>query len=203
MIKNIVFDMGGVLIKWTPRMYIDRYNLTEEEKILLEKVIFRNYHWPLLDFGYYKTEQDFLNDINPMIPEHLRDIAKDIVTKWDQPQVPDYPGMADLIGKLKNNGYKIYLLSNAGPRHDEYWPRVAASKYFDGKVVSAYESQFKPGTEIFKTLLNRFSLKAEECVFIDDVAVNCAGAFLAGLTPIVFENPEQLVTELSKLNIRI
>lgn len=203
MIKNIVFDMGGVLIRWSPRMYIDRYNISEEDKQLLEKVIYKGYHWPLLDFGYYKTEQDFLNAINPMIPEHLREITKELVTKWDQPHVLDYPGMAELIERLKKNGYNIYLLSNAGPRHDEYWPKVAASKFFDGKVVSAYEKQFKPGAEIFNTLLNRFSLKAEECIFIDDMATNCAGAFLVGFTPIVFENPEQLEAELRKLNIKL
>jgi len=203
MIKNIIFDMGGVLIDWTPSKYINRYNLSKEDADLLTRVVYADYRWPLMDYGYYASEQDFLNDVNKLLPEHLHQIAKELVCDWDKPEILNYPGMGELIKQLKENGYGIYLLSNAGPRHKEYWPKVAGSEYFDGVVVSAYEKQYKPGVDIFKTLLNRYNLVANECVFTDDLSTNCAGAFLCGIHPIVFRGPEDLKTELRKLEVRI
>lgn len=203
MIKNIIFDMGGVLIDWTPEKYTARYDISAEDKTLLEDVIYKDYRWPLLDFGYYETEQAFLEDAYKLLPERLHQIAKELVCDWDKPEILNYPGMGELVKQLKENGYNIYLLSNAGARHKEYWHKVAGSEYFDGVVISNYEKQFKPCPEIYKTLLNRYNLVADECVFTDDMATNCAGAFLCGIHPIVFRGPERLKVELRKLGVKI
>lgn len=203
MIKNIIFDMGGVLIDWSPRAYIERYDISEEDINLLEKVVFNTYRWPLLDFGYYESEEDFLKDIDCDIPQHLKQIARKLVLEWDNPSILNYKGMAEIIKKLKDNGYKIFLLSNAGPRHKNYWHKVAGSEYFDGVMVSAYEKLYKPCKEIYLDLLQKFSLNADECVFTDDLTVNCAGAFMCGIHPIVFRNPEDLCSELRKLGVKI
>lgn len=203
MIKNIIFDMGGVLLDWNPKKFLKHFDLTEEEQTLIYNTVFESYRWPLLDFGYYESEEAFLKEVLPQLPEKLRTITIQLVTNWDILGANGVPGMSDIVKKLKDNGYNLYLLSNAGPRHDEYWHNVPGSEYFDGKVVSALVKQFKPCADIYNTILSRYNLKAEECVFIDDVTVNCAGAFLAGIQPIVFRNAEDLVIELRKLNVRI
>ena len=93
-----------------------------------------------------------------------------------------------LIGELKSKGYGIYLLSNASYRQHEYWPRVPASRFFDGTLVSADVKLVKPQPEIYRLLCETFSLEPDECVFIDDAINNAEGAFLCGMHPIVFHD---------------
>lgn len=203
MIKNIIFDMGGVLVDWSPEMYLGKYGLSQDEILLLKEKIFSSYHWPLLDFGYYRTEEEYLAAVLPDIPEYLHPVARDVACHWDKDGVPEYEGMGEIIRQLKEQGLGIYLLSNAGPRHDQYWATCSFSKYFDGKVVSAYENQFKPASDIYRTILDRFSLKADECIFIDDVSVNCAGAKIVGINPILFINPDRLKEDFRKFGIEV
>ena len=58
---------------------------------------------------------------------------------------------------------------------------IPGSRYFDGAVVSAFEGCVKPDAKIFRNLLERFHLRAEESLFVDDVQENVAGAERAGL----------------------
>ncbi len=121
MIRNIIFDMGGVLIDFAPYKFADRYpELSPEEKKLLVEVIFEGHMWPLLDFGYI-TEDELLEYARERIPERLHPVAEALIKTWDEPILP-VPGMAQLTGELRDAGYRLFLLSNAGPRRDEYWP---------------------------------------------------------------------------------
>ena len=95
--------------------------------------------------------------------------------------------------ELKAKGYGIYLLSNASYRQHDYWPRVEASKFFDGTLISAYEKVVKPQPEIYRLLLQRFNLRAEECFFIDDVPANIEGAFYCGIPGAVFHGDASLL----------
>lgn len=190
--------MGQVILKWNPKVFFEDYNLSEEDKIIIYNNVFTSYNWQLLDFGYYKSEQDFLNDVLKNVPEHLHEIVTYIVLHWDDKGRECVEGMEDLVKKLKEKGYGIYLLSNAGPRQPQYWSRMNVSQYFDGVVVSSLVCQYKPCTNIYETLLNRYNLKADECIFIDDLSLNCAGAFLTGLHPIVFRGCENLKQHLRK-----
>ena len=91
------------------------------------------------------------------------------------------PGMAELVRELKGSGYGIYLLSNASIRQHEYWPRIPASRFFDGTLISADHHVIKPQPEIYRLCLERFGLKAEECIFVDDMAHNVEGAVFCGV----------------------
>jgi putative hydrolase of the HAD superfamily len=202
MIRNIIFDMGGVLIDFAPYKFADRYpDLSPEEKKLLVEVIFEGHMWPLLDFGYI-TEDELLEYARKRIPERLHPVAEALIKTWDEPILP-VPGIAQLTGELRDAGYRLFLLSNAGPRHDEYWPKIPGSSNFEGKVVSAYEKLFKPQPEIYELLLRRFSLKASECLFIDDVATNCAAARICGIEPIRFTSEAELRKALAGRGIDI
>ena len=96
--------------------------------------------------------------------------------------------MYDLVAELKRKGYGIYLLSNASVRQHDYWPRIPASRFFDGKLISADVKVIKPQPEIYRLILDRFDLKAEECFFIDDVPANIEGAFYCGIPGAVFHD---------------
>ena len=93
-----------------------------------------------------------------------------------------------LIRELKEKGYGIYLLSNASLRQHDYWPRVEASRYFDGTLISADVKLVKPQPEIYRLLLEQFRLKGEECFFVDDLPGNIEGAFYVGIPGAVFHN---------------
>ncbi|MCD7806742.1 MAG: HAD-IA family hydrolase, partial [Lachnospiraceae bacterium] len=102
---------------------------------------------------------------------------------------------------LKEAGYGIYLLSNASFRHPDYWKRVPGNEYFDGLVISAFEKKIKPNPDIYICLLERFSLAAEECLFVDDQPANVAGAFVTGMDGVIFCGVQDLRKELAKRGV--
>ena len=191
MIRNVLFDMGQVLLTFDRRLFLDRLNITEEEKQLLLREVFLSVEWVQMDRGT-KNESTALEAMRTRLPEHLHGAAEELVCRWDEP-VLEVEGMYELVEELKNAGYGIYLLSNASIRQHEYWPKLPVSHLFDGKVISADHGFIKPQPEIYEICLNIFGLKAEECLFIDDVPGNIEGALCRGIAGIVFHGDVQLL----------
>ena len=121
------------------------------------------------------------------VPARLRESIHRLVNEWERPILP-VAGMEELVRELKHNGYSLYLLSNASYRQHVYWPEIPASELFDGTLISADVHLVKPQPEIYKLLCSRFSLKEEECVFIDDSTANAEGAVFSGMKAIVFHD---------------
>lgn len=184
MIKNIVFDMGNVLLLFDRSRFLDDVGVQGEDRTLLLNNVYLSLEWARMDRGSM-TEAEAAASMCTHLPEHLHEKAHALVDKWDRPIYP-VPGMAELVKELKEAGYGIYLLSNASYRQHEYWPRVPGNEYFDGTLISADEKLVKPEREIYELLCSRFGLVAEECVFIDDSTLNVEGAERAGLHGIVF-----------------
>ena len=162
MIRNIIFDMGNVLIYYDPDAFLDRINLIDpEDRALLKREIYLSLEWSMMDRG------SLTDDERPILP---------------------VAGMEELVRELKHNGYSLYLLSNASYRQHVYWPEIPASELFDGTLISADVHLVKPQPEIYKLLCSRFSLKEEECVFIDDSTANAEGAVFSGMKAIVFHD---------------
>ena len=115
-----------------------------------------------------------------------------MVFRWDDPLIP-IPGMYALVEELKEKGYGVYLLSNASVRQHEYWPRIEASRFFDGTLISADEHVTKPQPEIYRLCMERFGLTAEESFFVDDMAHNVEGAIFCGLSGAVFHGDVALL----------
>ena len=200
MIKNIIFDMGGVLINWNPNGAMAKMGLSDSDRELVMNTVFRSYHWPLLDAGYYNEEQ-IMQIFRKQLPEHLHKVVESIVLDFGNESVEVIPGMPELVKKLKDNGYGLYLLTNAGPRQPEYWKNVEGHENFDGVFVSSFYGLYKPERTIFSRMLSEYNLKPDECVFVDDLALNCAGAFLSGIKPVLFKGKEELSAELEKLGV--
>lgn len=186
MIKNIVFDMGNVIIRFDPRAFIARFGVNEEERELLMREVFLSPEWVMLDRGTLNDEQA-AEILCPRLPEHLREIARKLISFWDRP-ILEVEGMYPLIEELKGLGYDIYLLSNASCRQPDYWQRVPAAKLFDGTLISASVKLLKPMPEIYEKFFERFSLKREECFFIDDSPANVEAALYVGMPAVVFRN---------------
>ena len=101
--------------------------------------------------------------------------------------------MYELAAELKQQGYSLYLLSNASHRQHDYWPRIPCSRFFDGTIISADEGIMKPGCEYFLRALNRFGLTAGECFFVDDMPANVEGAAFCGIPGAVFFGDAKLL----------
>ena len=184
MIKNIVFDMGNVVIRFDPRAFIARFGVNEEERELLMREVFLSPEWVMLDRGTLNDEQA-AEILCPRLPEHLREIARKLISFWDRP-ILEVEGMYPLIEELKGLGYGIYLLSNASCRQPDYWQRVPAAKLFDGTLISASVKLLKPMPEIYEKFFETFGLKREECFFIDDSPANVEAALYVGMPATVF-----------------
>lgn len=186
MIKNILFDMGNVLIRFAPDVYVQNVDISEADRKLLLRELFGSVDWVQLDRGTV-TEQELIDRVTARTGERLRGAVETLVRQWDRPELP-VEGMRELTGELAENGYELFLLTNAGPRHREYWPRFKASEHFPRERVflSAEEKLLKPQHEFFEAALERFGLDRRECVFIDDSVMNVEAAIDIGLDAILF-----------------
>ena len=200
MIKNLVFDMGGVLLKFDTDLFIERVGVKDlEDKKLLTREIYKSVEWAMMDRGTL-TDEDAYEIIQKRVPDRLKGCVRKLTCEWDRPIVP-IEGMSDLVKEYKEKGYKIYLLSNASVNQNNYWHNIPGSEYFDGTVVSSYIKLIKPQPEIYKHLLDKFNLEAKETVLIDDAIQNVESAIFCGLNGIVFHGDVNELKE--KLNIMI
>ena len=186
MIKNILFDMGNVLIRFEPKRYVKNAGLSESDQQLLLRELYGSIDWVRLDRGTL-TEAEVIDRCVSRVGEHLRGAVEKLVGHWDRPELP-VEGMKALTDELYEKGYGLYLLTNAGPRQREYWPRFRAGEHFPEERVyrSADVHLLKPDPAFFEGALEKFGLDRAECVFIDDSAANAEGAQRVGLDAIVF-----------------
>ena len=191
MIKNILFDMGQVLIRFDRNYFMSRLGVSEKDRQLLMREVFLSVEWVQMDRGTL-CEADAFRAIKKRLPERLHDAANKLICMWDRP-ILEVDGMYELVEELKAGGYGIYLLSNASIRQHEYWPRVPASRFFDGKLISADVHVIKPQPEIYRLCLEKFGLQPEECFFIDDVPANIEGALCCGIAGAVFHGDANLL----------
>lgn len=202
MIKNIVFDMGNVIIRFDPELFMIRLGLAEEDRKLLKRELFVSLEWSRMDRGSL-TDEEAAEIVCRRVPERLHDAVRRLVGMWDRPILP-VEGMYELVEELKGMGYGIYLLSNASFRQHDYWPRVPASKFFDGTLISADVKLVKPQPEIYRLLCDKFSLVPEECVFIDDSTSNAEGAYFCGINALVFHgDAHEMRLKLNELGVKV
>lgn len=197
--ENIVFDMGNVLLRYDPAAMLSRYTQAPDDIGLCIKTVFESEEWRLCDRGDgYRSE--LLPCRIAMLPEHLRGICEDLLYRDDLELsfMPEIAGMYDLISALKKNGYGIYLLSNVGLCFPQFSKKVRIFALFDGLFASSEYHMLKPDKEIFDKFLEVFSLKAEDCIFIDDTPANCAGSRLSGMRAVCFNGGTESVSVLKE-----
>ncbi len=198
-IKNLVFDMGNVLIKWRGDLLMDWMGLVDEEKRReLSDNMFRSLEWPLLDWGVLKENEAeiiFRNRIDKSLWDYIHHSLY-----WED-MIHPVPGMADYIREKKSGGYGIYLLSNAPASVHEFFHLIPASECFDGVIFSGEVKMVKPMPGIYQLLLSRYGLKSEESLFVDDLPLNAAGAVHEGMKAFVFrDDVDKLEEYLTSLN---
>lgn len=202
MISNLVFDMGGVLIRWNPEQMLGQFRLSPEEMAILNRELFHSVEWIQQDRGIL-SEDALVEAVCARVPEMLWEPVKTLVYGWHQRFLDPIPGMAELVRELKDSGYRIFLLSNASLALRSYFPRIPGSECFEKLLVSAEEKLLKPSHEIYERLYEKFDLNPGECWFIDDSPANVEGAILTGMQGTVFYGDvARLRRELHRAGIR-
>ncbi|MBR0536308.1 MAG: HAD family phosphatase [Clostridia bacterium] len=201
MIKNIVFDMGGVLIDLDLNRTLAEHFPPEYHQLILDKV-FNSSDWRDMDAGRKRAE-DFIPAILPQLPEETRPLLKEMISNF-YPYMPPLRQMETVIERLKKSGYKVYLLSNATPRFFDVYQNYPALCMLDGYFISALYKLLKPQKEIYEAFCNKFGVKAEECFFIDDLPANIEGARKCGMQGFVFDTKDlaELENQLNALGVK-
>lgn len=180
--------MGGVLIDFNFDRTLKEY-YPEKYHDILNQLVFKNDVWRRMDGGFERSD-DVIERVVPQLPEETRQLMSGMISDF-YPYMPAIDGMADLIKRLKKAGYSVYLLSNATPRFFDRYLDIPALTLMDGYFISALYKLLKPQREIYEAFCNKFSLKAEECFFIDDMPQNIQGAKDYGMSGFVFKKDIQ------------
>ena len=200
-INTVIFDLGNVLIDWNPKHVFN--------ETYFDSIGKRNYFLSHICTMDWNEEQDAGRSIVEATQELIEKFPE-----WEQP-IRDYygrwtemlggpiPETVEIFRRLKASGkYKLYALTNwqAG-LFDIALVRYNFLHWFDGRVVSGEEKMKKPAPEFYQLLLNRYNVKAEEALFIDDNLRNIKAARELGINSIHFQLPELLRAELKNLQI--
>ena len=200
-VKNIIFDLGGVLIDWNPEyVYLDVFksNRKKMEKFFDEVCTF---DWnENQDAGYPLANAT--EDRIALFPEQA-DLIRMYYGRWEEMLRGSISGTVSILKKIvSNNEYRVFALTNWSA---ETFPialkRFDFLHWFEGIVVSGTEKTRKPFPEIYETTLERYDLKACESIFIDDNERNVAAANQLGIQTIKFLNPHQLEKDLKTKKI--
>ncbi len=202
-ITAVIFDMGQVLIHWTPFAVTEHLGLPKEDMDLLLKEMFNTVEWISLDHGTLTREQA-VERVKKRIPERLWPAVEETVFGWWKQPLKPIAGMADLVRELKQKGYGLYVLSNAGTDLRDYFFRIPGAECFDGILVSAEEKLIKPIPAIYQRLAEKFNLDLGKCVFIDDSPANIEVAIQIGLPGIQFKGDvRRLRKELREMGVEV
>ncbi len=199
-ITTVIFDLGGVLIDWSPRyVYEDVFDSDEKINWFLENICTLDWN-EKQDAGYLIA--DAVEEKVAEYPEWEKEI-RIYYDRWTEMLRGPIEGTVEIFRQLKTNpNLKFYALTNWSA---ELFP-IALERYdflhwFDGRVVSGEEMTRKPFADIYLKLLERYNVDAEEAIFIDDNGRNIDAAQKLGIKSIHFQNPEQLSLELKNNNI--
>jgi putative hydrolase of the HAD superfamily len=196
-IRNLIFDIGGVVLDWRPGRLLERFYPDPAERQRMQPLIFLHADWLELDRGAL-SEREVLARIAqragrpcPELDTLFAAIRDSLVPK---------PDTVALLESLRGQGTPLYCLSNmpAGIYHElralhGFW------RHFEGVVVSGLVGMVKPEARIYEHLLATYGLRAADTVFIDDLPVNVEAARSVGLQAILFEDAAQCAGALDLL----
>ena len=202
MYKNIVFDLGGVVVHFNPKKFLLNRFYNQELEETIYDITFGSDEWKLLDAGEMTREE-----ADEIMMKKAREAGcafevQSVLDDWVRTLKPRRKTI-DIIRRLKKMGFSIYYLSNIAEDtlnslyiHD-FWP------LFDGGVASYEVRANKPNPIMYETLLERYNLVATETIFTDDNPVNAHAAYELGITGIPFQSAADFICELNKCGISI
>ena len=195
MIRNIVFDIGNVLVDYCWQDHIAHYGFKGEKADRIAHAMMLGPDWKELDRGVLGGEEfrRLLIGKAPELEQEIRLLMSDLSTL-----VRRREGSIPWIRDLKARGYRTYYLSNYGEQvRRDTADSLDFMKEMNGGIMSYEVHQIKPDAEIFRTLLERYGLKAEESIFLDDTKINVDAALGVGMQGLRVESQEQAIRDLN------
>ena len=199
--STVVFDVGNVLLRWDPR-FLYRRIFEDEERM----------EWFLSNVctSSWNIEQDRGRDWDEAVallverhPEHESPIRA-FHERWHETVSGVIEENVAVLQGLREAGVPTYCITNfSGAKFREAQQRYPFLASFDGAIVSGDERVLKPDPAIYRLLLNRYGLVAEECLFVDDSAANVEGARSVGMQAIHYVEPMNLGAELTHRGIAV
>lgn len=202
MIDTIIFDLGGVLIDWNPRhLYRKIFDDEAEMEYFLKDITTSDWNEEQDAGRPLAKATEILVDQHPKYKSEI----EAFYGRWPEMLAGPIQGTVDIFKTLKDaNTHRIYALTNWSA---ETFPvaqdRYDFLKWFEGILVSGEEKLKKPDHKIYHLILERYGIKAETAVFIDDNLRNIKASIECGLKGIHFESPEQLRTALMEYGIEV
>lgn len=195
--KNVIFDLGGVVIEWNPDRILADYYAEPALRALMKTELFQHPDWLQLDRGTLPETELLVRAVartgRPAaeIEGLFEAVRGSLHAKTDT---------VLLLRKLAARGVPLYCLSNMSADIFQYLrARHSFWDVFRGIVISGEIRMMKPEPEIFHFLLQRYGLTAAQTVFIDDNAPNVEAARAVGIHPVWFKDARQCEDELEEL----
>ena len=198
MIKNIVFDLGRVLVDYDPIAYLYSLGYDGENAASLYEKIFGGEDWMRHDRGDYPSVAALTAALIRKYPSDEAQIRRVLQPDWVKIHVLRENVVAFLL-ELKNRGYRVYMLSNLAADTYAYVSQYPFFRALDGGVFSYQERVCKPEARIYEILLQRYALDPGQTVFLDDNPDNIAAAEQAGIHGIVFTELNEAKALLDQL----
>lgn len=192
MIRNIIFDIGGVLLDYSPKTYLDKLNIEESKRKIINDIIFHNLKWKDCLNGFITNSEliEYLVKENQKYKSEIEQILSKENLKY---MLPPKQEIIEYYKSLKQKGYKIYLCSNITKDTYNYIKdSFEIIQVADGGVFSCFENISKPNVEMYKKLIEKYNLDIEKSILIDDTKRNMISANDIGLKGILFNNIEDI-----------
>ena len=196
MIRNIIFDLGGVVVDFSPREFLVDHFMNERLENALYDITFGSEEWLRLDTGELTR-----SEANAIMLEKGAAIGRRyevdvILTDWyDMMRTKE--DTVQLMKWLKSNGYSLYYLSNISSDVLEMLSARRFWRFFDGGVASCDVGLAKPDRRIYRKLIDTYSLDPKECVFTDDTRINAAAASDVGILGVHFRSARVFARSLA------
>ncbi len=197
MIRNVIFDIGNVLVDFCWREHIESCGFQGVTADRIGRAMMQSPVWSEIDRGVWSMEELLAAFIanDPGIGDAIRIVFRDFRTL-----VKERSGSVAWIRSLKAEGLGVYYLSNFSRRVEtEAAAELSFLKEMDGGILSYKERLIKPDPAIYRLLLARYGLSAEESVFLDDTPENVEAAKALGMQGIVVESQEQAKRRLREV----
>lgn len=197
MIKNIIYDLGNVLIKYTPENFLNKF-IEEADRDEIKKAIFLGDEWLDMDRGVlsYEDAIEFFSKRFPKYRSEIKFFFDDNIEICLEPIKEN----VETLKRHREEGYNLYILSNfQGPAFENIYNKYEFFKNFHGKLVSYSCNMLKPEKEIFLELLGKYNLNPEETLFIDDSYPNIEMAQKLGIKTLYLNDYNELDRKLKEI----